>query len=63
MLKLNINLGYSVVLCVDKLDLLPNECSMFINVAQGLSGIFTNQMSSDNQITFKPDIVNFSLDN
>jgi hypothetical protein len=47
----------------NKLDLLPNECSMFINVTKDISGIFTNQMTSENQIAFHPDLVNFSLRN
>ncbi|MBR6690242.1 MAG: type VII secretion protein EssC [Bacilli bacterium] len=62
-LKSQINLGYSIIMSDDKLNSIPNECNMFINVAKGLSGIFTNQMTSDNQITFKPDIVNFSINN
>lgn len=62
-LKSQVNLGYSLIMCDDKLNTMPNECSMFINVAQGMGAIFANQMTSDNQITFKPDIVNFSLNN
>ena len=48
-------------MCVEKLDLLPNECSKFINVTKDMSGIFSNQMTSENQIAFNPDLVNFSL--
>ena len=62
-LKSQVNLGYSIIMSDDKLNTIPNECSMFINVAKGLSGIFTNQMTSDSQVTFKPDVVNFSLNN
>ena len=62
-LKNKNNLGYSIVMNVEKLDILPNECSMFINVARGMSGIFTNQMTMDNQIAFEPDLLNFSLRN
>lgn len=63
LLKLNSNLGYSIIMSVDKLDELPNECSMFINVSPHSSGIFTNQMNQENQSAFKPDLVNFSLRN
>lgn len=62
-LKSNINLGYSIVMGVNKLDLLPNECSMFVNVVKDMSGLFTNQMTMENQIVFTPDLVNFSLRN
>ena len=62
-LKSNNNLGYSIVMSVNKLDLLPNECSMFINVDKDSSGIFTNNMTMENQISFVPDLVNFSLRN
>lgn len=62
-LKCQVNLGYSLIMSDDKLNTMPNECSMFINVAKGISGIFANQMTSDNQITFNTDIVNFSISN
>jgi len=62
-LKSNNNLGYSILMCVEKLDMLPNEASMFINVAPELSGLFTNQMTNTNQIVFKPDLVYFSMRN
>jgi len=62
-LKNHSNLGYSLVMCVEKLDMLPNEASMFINIAKDMSGLFTNQMTDTNQIAFKPDLVNFSLRN
>lgn len=59
----NINLGYSIIMSVDKVDLLPNECKMFINITKDMSGLFTNQMTLENQLLFTPDIVNFSLKN
>lgn len=62
-LDTNYNLGYSIVVAVNKLDKLPNECSMFINVENDVSGIFTNQMTMDNQVGFKADLVRFSLKN
>lgn len=55
------NLGYSIIMSDEKLNTMPNECKMFINVDKGMSGIFTNQMSAENQTTFIPDLVNFSL--
>lgn len=56
-----VNLGYSLIISDDKLNRIPNECNMFINVSNGLSSIFTNQMASDSQILFNPDKVNFSI--
>ena len=60
-LKSDNNLGYSVVMGVEKVNALPNECSMFLNIVRGYSGIFTNQLSSENQIDFKPDFVDYSI--
>lgn len=60
-LKNTANLGYSLIIVDEKLNEIPNECNMFINVSQGTSCIFTNQMSSSNQIPFQPDTVNFPL--
>ncbi len=62
-LKSEINLGYSIIMVDNKLNNIPNECSMFINVAQNSSAIFTNEMTEGNQIIFRPDFVNFSLRN
>ena len=62
-LKSNTNLGYSIIMSDDKLNTIPNECSMFINISKDMGGLFTNQMTSDGQITFKPDVVTFSLKN
>jgi len=62
-LKNHNNLGYSIIMSVEKLDNLPNEASMFINVANEISGLFTNQMTDTNQIAFIPDLVNFSIKN
>ena len=62
-LKNNNNLGYSLVICDSKLNIIPNECSMFISLIQGSGGIFTNQITSNNQISFVPDVINFSLRN
>lgn len=60
-LNSKVNLGYSLIISDDKLNRIPNECNMFINVSNGLSGIFTNQMTSDSQIIFTPDRVDFSI--
>lgn len=57
----NYNLGYTLVAGVNKLDKLPNECSMFINLAKDVSGLFTNQMTDTNQVEFKADYVRFNL--
>jgi len=63
LLKSNVNLGYTIIMSNDKLNEIPNECKIFINVVQGISGIFTNEMKADGQITFTPQFVNFSLTN
>ena len=63
LLKLKNNLGFSLLMCVDKLDILPNECSMFVNVYVGNGGLFTNSMTQDGQTLFVPDFVNFSIIN
>ena len=62
-LKLKFNIGYSVIMCVDKLETLPNECSMFISVnnQEKGSGLFTNEMTATNQTSFTADLVEFSL--
>ncbi len=57
------NLGYTLIMNVDKVDKLPNECAMFVNVEQQQAGLFTNSMTADNQINFIPDFPNFSLRN
>ena len=61
LLKNNDNIGYSLLMLVDKLNELPNESNMFINVSEGGSGIFTSQMTSDNQLLFNPDYLDFSI--
>jgi len=55
------NYGYSVIMLSDKLDMLPNECATFVNVDPTSSGVFTNQMTQDNQLIFKPDFVDFDI--
>lgn len=60
-LKNKENLGYSIIISSNKLNVISNECNMFINVNKDVSGVFTNQLAAENQMTFKPDIINFSL--
>lgn len=55
------NLGYSVLMCVDRIDELPNETKMFISVNNENGGIFSNKMTKESQVIFKPDYINFSL--
>ena len=55
------NYGYSVVMLSDQLDLLPNECATFINVDPTSSGVFTNEMTQENQLVFSPDFVDFDI--
>ena len=60
-LKNSNNIGYSLIMGVQRVNDLPNECSMFVNVTPEMGGIFTNYMASENQIVFKPDFLNFSI--
>ena len=60
-LKSDINLGYSVIMSDEKINSIPNECNMFINVTEDNSGIFTNQITEDSQINFKADLVDFKI--
>ena len=60
-LKSDINLGYSIIMSDEKINSIPNECNMFINITEESSGIFTNQITEDSQTTFKADFVDFNL--
>ena len=43
------NYGFSLILVVDKLNALPNECKNFINVAKDECAIFKNIINEDTQ--------------
>jgi len=60
-LKSDINLGYSVIMGVNEIDLLPNECNVFVDVNEENSSVFTDNMSKDNKLNFKADYVDFSM--
>ena len=60
-LKNQFNLSYSIITIDEKLNKIPDECNMFVNVSPGSSGIFTSQMKTDDQIPFVPDLVEFSI--
>ena len=60
-LKNKANFNYSIIINSEKLNDISNECSMFISVGEEKAGYFSNKLSSDNQMTFVPDRVNFSV--
>lgn len=55
------NYGFSMLIITDKVDKLPNECNMFINIEPQNSGVFENELLSTNQKSFIPDIPNFDM--
>ena len=61
LIKLEYNIGFSMVMITDKLDQLPNECTNFINIGENVGGLFENELMSTNQISFVPDIPNFNM--
>jgi len=60
-LKSQVNLGYSVIMCVPEIDLLPNECNVFVDIKDNESSIFTDNMSKDSKINFNADYIDFDL--
>ncbi len=55
-LNQNINMGFSILICNDRLSNLPKECSTFITLAETGSGIFENELIANKQKEFTPDI-------
>ncbi len=62
LLKTTINYGFSLIINTSKLNLLPNECSTFINVDRSSGGIFENELISNKKYSFVPDFPTFYLD-
>ncbi len=54
-LKMKDNLGFSVIIKNNRIANLPSECSTFINISEGESGLFKTDLSTDNQMKFKAD--------
>ena len=50
------NLGFSVLFRNDRLSNLPSQCSTFINVDENISGLFENNLISNNQKQFKAEL-------
>jgi len=63
LIKQNANYGFSFLLITDKVDKLPNECTTFVNIVPNNSGLFKNELLSNNQISFIPDITENNLNN
>lgn len=49
------NLGFSVIIKNDRIANLPNQCSTFINITDDISGMFRNDLNSEDQLKFKAD--------
>ncbi len=50
-----VNCGFSLLLKHDKLSNLPNDCSTFIDISEKQSGLFENQLNSNNLKGFHAD--------
>lgn len=50
------NLGFSILFRNDRLSNLPSRCSTFINVDENISGLFENDLVSNNQKQFKAEL-------
>ena len=50
------NLGFSILFRNDRLSNLPSQCSTFINVDENISGLFENNLISNNQKQFKAEL-------
>ncbi len=55
-LNSNINYGFSTLMVSDRLDDLPNEVSLFVNIEPNISSIFEQELVTNNQIEFTPEI-------
>ncbi|HOZ89006.1 MAG TPA: type VII secretion protein EssC, partial [Bacilli bacterium] len=62
LLKAGGNYGFSIIMNTSKLNLLPNECSSFINVDRSSGGIFENELVANKKSSFIPDFPTFYLD-
>lgn len=50
------NLGFSILFRNDRLSNLPSQCSTFINIDENMSGLFENDLISNNQKQFKAEL-------
>ena len=53
----SVNYGFSVIMMVDKISALPNECKNFIEVSNGECGIFSSVLNGKS-VKFKIDFAN-----
>ena len=51
----DVNVGFSIMFLTNRLSILPQQCSTFINVEPDVSGIIENELSASNQKKFIPD--------
>ena len=61
-LKTNAYMGFSLLFSTDRLNILANEVSTFVNIYQNEGGIFENELVSDKKTAFVPDYINFDLE-
>ena len=55
-LKMPANLGFSMIIKHNRIANLPSECSTFYNITDGVSGMFTSNLTAENQNQFKADL-------
>ena len=51
-----LNIGFSLTIISPRLTNLPNECKTFISIGEQKSGVFENELVSNKQKEFTPDI-------
>ncbi len=49
------NYGFSLLINTDKIDSLPNQCSLFVNLEPNNCAVYEQQLIANRQISFKPD--------
>lgn len=54
--SLEINIGFSLIVMSPRLVNLPNECKTFISIGDKKAGVFENELVSNKQKEFVPDI-------
>ena len=55
-----VNLGFSILMFEDNMKNLPSKCEHFIDIEPNMSGLYSKDLSEENQKTFVPE---FQMDN
>ena len=56
-LRYKVNYGFSLLMLNDKLATLPSETTTFLHISENVSGMITNELSTNNQLEFKADFL------